>query len=300
MSIEIDGGLGTMTMKHFYDAMDKEYHDWLPKTNERFIKITSDEGGNYVLGKLIYRPPKPEGYFYGVNKSVWELIFSIPTSERPQTLQDLISKVKGIAKGVELDDYVILASFFYSGVGAVPNVLYEQAVDQAIKFDYETLLTPEYGGLIAHLCWYKVNSESTDKVNGDPLVIALTSEFNNIEDEIYIKFKPDNISTWPKETDPVYNYYKSLQSSGDTGITEGITTDITKMQEAFAKFKEQGGGNLTRRKANKRKAIRRKSMKRKSMKRKSMKRKSMKRRKTKRKATRRKNSKRKNTRRRRR
>ena len=165
MSIEIDGVLGTMKMKHFYDAMDKENREWLPETNHRFIKITSDEGGNYVLGKLIYRPPKPDGNFYGVDKDVWELISSIPKLERPQTLQGLISKVKEIAEDTELDDYVILASFFYSGVGAVPRVLYGQAVVQAVELNYEPLFIGEYGGLIAHLCWYKVNSESPAKVN---------------------------------------------------------------------------------------------------------------------------------------
>lgn len=190
MSITINGV--TKTMDYFYDAMDKEQTANVPETDGKFIKITSDGRGNYVLDKLIHDPPKPDGDFYGVNNTVWDYIDvniiggeKQGEAEKPKTLQDLISKVKEaalVAKDEHLDDNVILASFFYSGVRAVG----------------------------------------------------------------------------------------------------------------------QGGGNLTRRKANKRKAIRRKATKRKairrkSMKRKSMKRKSMKRKNFKRKATRRKNSKRKNT-----
>jgi hypothetical protein len=295
MSIEIDG-VGTTTMKHFYDAMDKENRDWLPETNNRFIKITSDEGGNYVLNKLIYKTQESVDNFYGVDRDVWELIAEhIPKLERPQTLQDLISKVKDIAKE-ELDDYVILASFFYSGVGAVPRVLYEQAVEQAVQLNYKPLFIDAYGGLIAHLCWYKVNSESPAKVNGDPLVKALKSQFYDVEERIYEKFDPNNISTWPKETDPVYDHYQSLHSLTD--ITKGITTDIKEMKDAITKFSNQKkgdqkkGGNLTRRKASKRKASKRKAIRRKSMKRKNFKRKATKRKNSKRKATRRKNTRR--------
>ena len=294
MSIKIDGVLETVEMEHFYDAMDKENSDWVPETNQRFIKITS-EGGNYVLGKLIYRTPKPDGNFYGVDKDVWELIAEhIPKLERPQTLQGLISKVKEIAEDWVVDDYVILASFFYSGVGAVPRILYEQAVEAAANLNYQPLSNNAYGGLIAHLCWYKVNSESPDKVNGDPLVKDMKSKFNGVVKEIYENFDPNNISTWPSEKGSVYKHYESLYLQ-ITDITKGITKDVKEMKDAITEFSnKKKGGNLTRRKATKRKASKRKASKRKASKRKAIRRKSMKRKNFKRKATRRKNTRRRN------